>query len=332
MSFFLMGAEEQLKDNQLMALHQMLDWSRIERLLTKIHRRDWTRGGGPTPYRPLQMFKSVLLAHWHQLSDQGLVDSLKVRLDFMLFTGFELGMPLPDESTVCRFRNRLSDLGIDSLLFEEINQQLAEKGFQIKEANMAIVDATIIESANRPRRCIELATDREEDNDTVRTEAKVIESADPDARWLKKGNRFHFGYKGFVCVEEQHGFIRSFHVTPANWSEVKEFQRSIVQTGPVNCVLSDKGYASQANRDWLKEQGIVDGIMIKATKGHALDEIDRQFNRLVSRIRYKVEQCFGTLKRRFGFARARYRTLDRVTSEFYWKAMCFNLLKAQRLM
>lgn len=332
MSFFLMGAEERLKNNQLMGLHAVIDWSRLERLLTKIHKRDWTRGGGPTPYRPVQMFKAVLLAHWHQLSDQGLVDSLQVRLDFMLFTGFELGMTLPDESTICRFRNRLSDLQLDSLLFDEINAQLAEQGLVIKEASMAIIDATVIESACRPRRCIEVAQDREEETDESQPQARIIESADPDARWLKKGKHFHFGYKGFVSVEAQHGFIRSFHVTPANRSEVKEFERAVKETGPVDCVLADKGYASKANRDWLKAQGITDGIMVKAAKDRPLDASDKLINRLISKGRYKVERCFGTLKRRFGFSRSRYRTLERVESELYWKAMCFNLLKAHRLL
>ncbi|WP_207064099.1 transposase [Motiliproteus sp. SC1-56] len=165
MSFFQMGAEERLKGNLLMSLNELIDWQRIERLLTKIHKRDWTRGGGRNPYPPIQMFKVLLLANWHQLSDQGVVDSLKVRLDFMLFSGFDLGAPLPDESTVGRFRNRLSDLGLDRELFEEISDQLERHGLQIKEASMAIVDATVIESACRPKRCIEVADDRNESKD-----------------------------------------------------------------------------------------------------------------------------------------------------------------------
>ncbi|PIE20903.1 MAG: hypothetical protein CSA61_00215, partial [Neptuniibacter caesariensis] len=33
--------------------------------------------------------------------DRELVESLKVRLDFMVFTGFDLGDVLPDSSTIC---------------------------------------------------------------------------------------------------------------------------------------------------------------------------------------------------------------------------------------
>ena len=53
------------------------------------------------------MFKSILLGQWHSLSDPGLEQSLRVRLDFLQFTGFTLGDNLPDETTFCRFRNKL---------------------------------------------------------------------------------------------------------------------------------------------------------------------------------------------------------------------------------
>lgn len=332
MSFFQLGAEDRLKNNQLMALHRLLNWSRIEHLLSHIHKRDWTRGGGPQPYPPVQMFKALILAHWHQLSDRELIESLKVRLDFMVFTGFDLGDELPDDSTICRFRNRLSDLGLDKELFNEINQQLAGHGLQILEAPTAVVDATVVESACRPKRCIEVSDDREEAQADSGDQARVVESSDPDARWLKKGNRFHFGYKGFVTVEGKHGFIRGVHVTPANRSEVKELVAAVHNAGSLESLFADKGYASQDNRDFLTACGIVDGIMYKASANHPLTDIEKQTNRLISRIRYKVEQCFGTLKRRFGFTRSRYRTTEKVESEFYWKAICFNLLKAGRLL
>ena len=175
-------------------------------------------------------------------------------------------------------------------------------------------------------------TDREEPQGSSTDHSRIIESADPDARWLKKGNRFHFGYKGFVTVEGRHGFIRGVHVTPANASEVKELERAVHEAGKMSSMFADKGYASQANREFLEGQGITDGIMYKASRGRSLDATEKLLNRMISRIRYKVEQCFGTLKRRFGFSRSRYTTTEKVTSEFYWKAMCFNLLKAERLL
>ena len=51
------------------------------------------------------MFKAVLLGQWYSLSDPELEEALTVRLDFMMFTDLESNVP--DETTLCRFRNLL---------------------------------------------------------------------------------------------------------------------------------------------------------------------------------------------------------------------------------
>jgi IS5 family transposase len=63
------------------------------------------------------------------------------------------------------------------------------------------------ESAARPDRVIDLAHDREE-SELEEESVQISESADPDARWLKKGKRCYFGYKAFVSTEREHGFIQ----------------------------------------------------------------------------------------------------------------------------
>lgn len=202
----------------------------------------------------------------------------------------------------------------------------------IKEATTAVVDATVIESVCRPRRCIEVSEDREEDSEPSTNAVRIIESADPDACWLKKGKRSYFGYKGFISVDAEHGFIQAIKVTPANVAEVNQLEALIESLPLVDLVLADKAYASQDNREYLREQQIHDAIMHKASRANPLTEASKALNRQISKLRYIVEQGFGTLKQRFGFQRSRYRTTAGVQTEFYWKAMCFNLLKAQRIL
>lgn len=88
--------------------------------------------------------------------------------------------------------------------------------------------------------------------------------------------------------------------------------------------------ASQANRQHLRGQKIKNGLMYKASRGHELNDHQKKFNRLVCGIRYRVEQCFGTLKRRFRFTRASYLTKIKVEAQMPVKAISFNLLKAYR--
>jgi IS5 family transposase len=174
---------------------------------------------------------------------------------------------------------------------------------------------------------LEIAEDRnEEDTDKAIDKYVQVESSDPDAKWLKKGKKSYFGYKGFVTTDGE-GFITNAHLTPANKAEVRELEHILPQVNAKR-VLTDKGYASAENRRKLKQAGVKDGIMYKAAKNQQLSKWQKLFNKLVSKSRYVIEQSFGTLKRRFRFARASYMGLAKVCGQLNLKAICSNLLKA----
>ena len=205
MSFFSHTINNRLgKTNRLSKLHHLLDWSKISEILEKLHEGKRREVGGVIPYNYLSMYKALLLQAWHNLSDPGLEEALRVRIDFMEFTGFYLEDHVPDETTFCRFRSRLVELKLDQVLFEEINRQLSSFGLVIEKSNGAILDATIIESAARPKRQMEISNDREEEK--AFQNITLQESCDTDAKWLKKGKRFFFGYKVFSTVQEKKRF------------------------------------------------------------------------------------------------------------------------------
>jgi IS5 family transposase len=55
-------------------------------------------------------------------------------------------------------------------------------------------------------------------------------------------------------------------------------------------------YASKANRAALRGRHR-DGIMRKAARNRPLRASEKRFNKLISKRRFRVEQCFGTMKR-----------------------------------
>ena len=303
-------------------LVKLINWEKCRNYLKNIHKNDINPQGGQKAYDNLKMFKALLLQQWHSLSDEETEEALCVRIDFMLFTGFELNDETPDASTICRFRNKLIEKNLDTKLFQEINKQLENLGLKLQKAKGAVIDATIIESASRPRRTINIETDREEDS----LEIQVEESKDPDARWLKKGKRCYFGYKGFAMVDNE-GFYLKIHTESANESEINKLE--IVMTGiKAKRIMGDKGYASENNRILLKKNKFKDGIMHKAQKNKELTPRQKLINKLISKQRYIVEQGFGTLKRKFKLERASYTTKRKVQAQFTFKAICSNLLKA----
>jgi len=320
-TFFMLGAEEKLKGNKLMKLRELIDWSAFRNKLLGIHKNDIDPQGGQKPYDHLKMLKTVLLKEWHNLSDKDMEEALRVRIDFMAFTGFDLAEDMPDEATICRFRNALSKRGLDKVIFKEINRQLERHGFKLEKASGAVIDATLIESSARPKRIIEVEKDREETGERI----DIRESSDPDARWLKKGNKSYFGYKGFAVADDK-GYIQDVAVDSANVPEVSKLEEMLPSV-KAETLYADKGYASEDNRKLLEDK-FKDGIMNKAARNRPLTEGQKEANKLISKVRYIIEQDFGTLKRRFDFTRASYMTKQKVETQFRLKAICLNLLKA----
>ena len=148
--------------NFLDAVHELIDWSRREQKLKKKLRRSADQSAGVKPYPALCMFKILLLQTWHDLSDISTEEALCDRYSFSRFAGISLDDDVPDHTTIYRFRNLLAEKKILQKLLDEVNGQLASQGKLVKSG--CVVDATIISSAFRPRKEIEVdmgVTDRE---------------------------------------------------------------------------------------------------------------------------------------------------------------------------
>ena len=176
-----------------MKVDALINWESLRPLFKGLYKRDFSHGGGQNPFDNVMMFKG----QWHSLSDRSLEESLLVRIDFMQFCGLDLSDPVPDETTLCRFRNRLIKAGLLQKLLTRINEQLQAHGLMVKEASAAVLDATLIESASRPLRTITIDKDDSgeevvyEDGSRPGVQYETRMSADADASWLKKGKTVH---------------------------------------------------------------------------------------------------------------------------------------------
>lgn len=325
MDFFFLGLEESLgSDNKFVKLNKLVDFEKFRKTLKGIYTQDMTRQGRPA-YDCIMMFKLLLLGQWYSLSDRELASSLRLRIDFMYFTGFTPTSNLPDYSTINKFRNLLIEKSKYKKLFKELNKQLELLGLSINNAKGAIIDATLVESAGRPDKYMDNPV---EDKDT---NPAISYGKDTDARWIKKGKKSHYGYKVFASVDDEYGFIQTIHTESA---EAYEAHRLETILEDVNCkhLLADKAYDTAANRELLKAKKINNRILQKAVRNKPLTKRQKVRNILISKTRYKVERCFGTMKRKFNFARASYFSTVKVNAQALLKAMCFNALKAVNLM
>jgi IS5 family transposase len=313
----------------------IIDWKRIEKLLKNGLGRSNETTVGAKAYPAIQMFKILLLQQWYDMSDHDAEYAMLDRISFTRFAGFSLEESVPDHTTICRFRNILIEKKLLQPLLDEVTRQMEKQGKLVKKG--VAVDASIISSAARPRKRVDVETvvcDREEDEPAstaktakARTTVSVSYSHDCDAAWTKKGKEYHYGYKAHMSVDVDAGVILTAHATPANHSDTGELETLVKASRlPGNSrVYADKGYASAGNRTLLKQNKCKDGIMHRAYRNRPLAERERKRNRLISKVRYIVERVFGTLKQHYGMARASYLGTAKVQGELLLASLAYTM-------
>jgi len=287
--------------NRLDRLGELVRWYRFEKLLGRLREE----GPGRPGYRPLVMFKALLLQSLYDLSDAELEEALGDRLSFRRFVGLGLEDEIPDHTTLCRFRLKLIDAGLLEKLFAELDRQLEQAGVILKRGTM--LDATLIEAATpEPRR-----------GEAPR---------DPDARITSRKGKagVTYGYKAHVGVDEGSGIVRSVITTPANVNDTVPADRLI--RGDERVVWGDAAYHTRARAAALKARGIKARLARRANKHHPeLPPRLKRYNRLIARRRAAVETTFATWKRRMGLSAVRYIGLAKASAQVLLTAMAFNL-------
>jgi transposase, IS5 family len=297
------------RTGRLDQLSGLVKWYRFEKLLKG--QRD--PGPGRPGYRPVLMFKALLLQSLYGLSDAELEDALCDRLSFRRFVGLGLGDDVPDHTTLCRFRNGLVASDILAKLFAELDRQLEQAGIILRRGTM--LDATLIETtAARPPM------------------GQLDTASDPDARFVRhQGKRGSvYGYKAHVGVDEGSGIIRSVITTPANVNDTTPADQLL--RGDEKIVWGDSAYHTHAREKMLKAGRVKVRLMRRPNKHHpALSPRLARYNRLISKTRATVETTFATLKNRMGLRAIRYRGLVKATAQITLAAMAFNLRRWVRL-
>ena len=295
---------------ELDGVHNLIDWQAIAAELADIH----VKKRGEQAYPPIIMFKALLLQVWYNLSDPALEKQLARDLLFRRFVGLPLDQPIPDHSSLWRFRNLLSERGRFERLLNQLNTQLAEAGLLIRSGQISIIDASVITaSRNRPNKTAD-------GKSTLDPEAAYNVKAGSDGQ-----RKTTYGYKVHINVEED-GYINKACYTAGNVHD-SQCLASLL-TGREHAVYADSAYASQTHDALLQTRPIRNGILKRVYRNTPLSKAARQTNRNHSTTRSIVERVFGVMKLHYGMGRARYLGLARNQARFMLMAFAYNLKRA----
>jgi len=292
---------------ELDSVEALIDWSKIEHLLTNIHNDK----AGEKAWPPVMMFKCLLLQVWYNLSDPALEKSLARDLMFRRFAGLGLSESVPDHSTFWRFRNLLEKESLYQLLLQEINIQMQLKGFIIKQGEVSIIDASVIKAnQNRPH-------NGKDGKNTQDKEAAYNVKTASDGK-----QKTTYGFKAHINTDED-GFIKSYEMTAGNVHDSKVFESLL--TGTEKEAYADSAYKSKKHDKLLQAKNIKNKILERAYRNKPLNKEQKKNNLAHSQTRTVVERTFGVLKLHYGMGKARYLGIARNSARFAMMSIAHNM-------
>lgn len=264
--------------------------------------------GAGRPAKALQMMLRIhFLQHWFNLSDPAMEEALYDSRAMRRFAGIDLGeTPVPDETTILKFRHLLEAHNLGERLFALIGEYLQANGLKISTGT--IVDATLIQAPSSTK--------------------NRTNSRDPEMHSTRKGNQWHFGMKAHIGVDSKTKLIHAVVATAANVHDSQVLPDLL--HGDETRVWGDSAYTGQRETIRATAPQARDFTHAKAHRHRPLTDEDKAKNRAKSRVRAKVEHPFYVLKRVFGFVKVRYRGLAKNAQRLFVACGLANLYLARQ--
>lgn len=288
--------------------------SRTEKLLSKIDavvpweamekdilsKRERGYNGVGRPFIDIKkLLKCLFLQGMYNLSDPEMEDQLRDRMSFQKFVGITEEKDIPDETTFCRFRNELNELGFQETVFIMTQHILHEMGYTVEEGH--IQDGSLIEAPKGKKN-------------------KYGENTrDKDATFTKKNGQAYHGYKGHIETNTKGDFILNTTFTTASVHDSQ--QQNALMTGDETRGWGDSAYGmSEKNNQAYRDCGMRTEFHEKGKRNAPLTPLQKENNRIKSAIRAKVEHPFAWIKNRYMHTKVKYRGLEKNAA--HWFLIC----------
>ena len=295
------------REQFLEEMERVMPWSGLCGVIEPFYPKG--KGAGRPPIGIERMLRIHFLQHWFNLSDPAVEEALYDSRAMRRFVGIDLGRePVPDETTICKFRHLLEAHNLGAELFRLINVYLAENGLNVRTGT--IVDATLIDAPS--------STKNQEGQ------------RDPEMHQTKKGNQWYFGMKAHVGVDSQSKLIHSLAATSANVHDSRMLPELL--HGNETRVWGDSAYAGQTEVIRKAAPYAQDFTHHKGYRHRPLSAGERAKNRNKSKVRAKGEHPFLVLKRIFGFTKVRYRGIHKNANRLFVACGLVNLYMTRRIL
>jgi IS5 family transposase len=285
-------------------MEQVVPWRELCALIEPVYPR---AGNGRRPVGVERMLRIYFLQQWFNLSDPAVEEALYDSLVMRQFAGIDLGNePVPDETTVCKFRHLLEEHQLGGEILDTVNLYLQSRGVRITSGT--IVDATIIHAPSSTK--------------------NQKEERDPEMHQTRKGKQWYFGMKAHVGVDSKTKLVHTVVATAAHVADSRVLPELL--HGEETHVWGDQAYRGQSDVIHQCSPQAKDFTNKRYRYKNRIDEVERAKNRTKSRVRSKVEHVFAVLKLKFGFVKVRYRGIEKNANRLFAAFALVNLFMVRK--
>ena len=138
-------------------------------------------------------------------------------MTFMRFLNLGLNDKVPDAKTIWKFQNDLATGSVARILFKIFDDRLRAEGLITHKGT--IVDATFVEAPrqrNTPEENEHIKKGQTPPEWEKEDQKNKVAQKDQDARWARKGDERHFGYKNHIKTDSDSKLITNYMVSDAS--------------------------------------------------------------------------------------------------------------------
>jgi IS5 family transposase len=331
----------------LQKLEGHIDWEIFRPTLKKAFKKETQnlkKAGGRPPFDYLMMFKILNLQEWYNIADDQTEFQINDRLSFQRFLSMRLNDKVPDAKTIWLFREHLKEKGTAEKLFKIFRERLEDEGVITRRGS--IVDATFVDVPKQRNTREENKAIKEgnipenwkedkkikscEKSDTREEKAKrnKVRQKDVDARWAKKNEETHYGYKDNVKVDADSKIIVESKVTAASVHDSQALPDLIDKKDEV--LYADSAYSGEElEKEILKKNPKLEmKINEKGYRNNPLTKQQQKENRKKSKTRARVEHVFGYMTSSMGGIFIRCIGMMRAECKIQLKNLAYNLRRS----
>lgn len=283
------------REEFLEMMNEIIPWEECVKLVEPYSPVSGKRGCQPKEIET--MLRMLLLQSWFNLSDEGIEDTIYDSYAMKHFMGIDFtNEQVPDATTLCRFRKRLTENRIQQQIFESIRHFMDVHG-KIMHGG-TIVDATII--------------------DAPESKKNADHKRDPEMHSVRKRTKWYFGMRIGIGVDAGTGYVHHITGYSANVAEVKTSQDLLREDDEV--IYGDSAYLGmeQYVKDNIEREYRICrnmGVYQRYRKGELSYQMEKKLvEHPKMRVGRKVEYVFHIVKDIFHWRKVRYKGIQKNTA------------------